>query len=132
MAGIVEFEGKRYGVPVGTDGRVLFLNKKLFAKAGLPTDWQPKSWDEVLQAGRQLKAKLPEVTPLQINAGTAMGEATTARGFIPLLYGTGKNLVDGGKWLGDTPRPRPCSASTPSSAARAWATPSSSSFAQMK
>jgi ABC-type glycerol-3-phosphate transport system substrate-binding protein len=102
MAGIVEFEGKRYGIPVGTDGRVLFFNKKLFAKAGLPTDWQPKSWDEVLQAGRQLKAKLPGVTPLQINAGTAMGEATTAQGFIPLLYGTGKNL-DGGKWLGDTP-----------------------------
>ena len=43
------------------------------------------------------------MTPLQINAGTAMGEATTAQGFIPLLYGTGKNLVDGGKWLGDTP-----------------------------
>jgi len=53
VAGIVEFEGKRYGIPVGTDGRVLFFNKRLFAKAGLPADWQPKSWDEVLQAGRQ-------------------------------------------------------------------------------
>ena len=43
VAGIVEFEGKRYGIPVGTDGRVLFFNKKLFAKAGLPTDWQPRA-----------------------------------------------------------------------------------------
>jgi multiple sugar transport system substrate-binding protein len=43
------------------------------------------------------------VTPIQINAGTARGEATTAQGFIPLLYGTGKNLIEGGKWLGDTP-----------------------------
>jgi multiple sugar transport system substrate-binding protein len=103
VAGIVEFEGKRYGVPVGTDGRVLFFNKKLFARAGLPADWQPRSWDEVLAAGRQLKTRLPGVTPIQINAGTAMGEATTAQGFIPLLYGTGKNLQDGGKWLGDTP-----------------------------
>jgi multiple sugar transport system substrate-binding protein len=103
VAGIVEFEGKRYGIPVGTDGRVLYFNKKLFAKAGLPTSWQPKSWDEVLQAGRQLKARLPGVTPIQINAGTAMGEATTAQGFIPLLFGTGKNLVEGGKWRGDTP-----------------------------
>ncbi|HEY6709805.1 MAG TPA: extracellular solute-binding protein [Actinomycetota bacterium] len=34
VAGIVEFEGKRYGIPVGTDGRVLFFNKRLFAKAG--------------------------------------------------------------------------------------------------
>jgi multiple sugar transport system substrate-binding protein len=103
VAGIVEFEGKRYGIPVGTDGRVLFFNKRLFARAGLPADWQPTSWDEVLAAARQLKARLPGVTPMQINAGTAMGEATTAQGFIPLLFGTGKNLTDGGKWLGDTP-----------------------------
>lgn len=103
VAGIVEFEGKRYGVPVGTDGRVLYFNKRLFARAGLPADWQPTSWDEVLAAARQLKARLPGVTPMQINAGTAMGEATTAQGFIPLLFGTGKNLTDGGKWLGDTP-----------------------------
>jgi multiple sugar transport system substrate-binding protein len=106
VTGIVEFDGKRYGVPVGTDGRVLFFNRKLLAKAGLPEDWQPESWDDVLAAGRQVKARLPGVTPLQINAGTAMGEATTAQGFIPLLFGTGKNLQDGGKWLGDTPETR--------------------------
>jgi multiple sugar transport system substrate-binding protein len=106
VAGIVEFEGKRYGIPVGTDGRVLFFNKRLLARAGLPTDWQPNSWDELVAAARQLKARLPGVTPVQINAGTAMGEATTAQGFIPLLYGTGKNLTDGGKWLGDTPETR--------------------------
>jgi multiple sugar transport system substrate-binding protein len=106
VAGIVEFEGKRYGIPVGTDGRVLFFNKKLLARAGLPADWQPQSWDEILAAGRQLKDRLPGVTPLQINAGTAMGEATTAQGFIPLLFGTGKNVMDGGKWLGDTPETR--------------------------
>jgi multiple sugar transport system substrate-binding protein len=35
-----------------------------------------------------------------------MGEATTAQGFIPLLFGTGKNVMDGGKWLGDTPETR--------------------------
>jgi multiple sugar transport system substrate-binding protein len=103
VAGIVEFEGKRYGIPVGTDGRVLFFTKRLFARTGLPADWQPTSWDEVLAAARQLKARLPGVTPMQLNAGTAMGEATTAQGLIPLLFGTGKNLTDGGKWLGDTP-----------------------------
>jgi multiple sugar transport system substrate-binding protein len=106
VASIVEFEGKRYGIPVGTDGRVLFYNKQLFVRAGLPRDWQPRSWEEVLAAARQLKARLPDVTPLQLNAGTAMGEATTSQGFIPLLYGTGKNLTDGGKWLGDTPETR--------------------------
>jgi multiple sugar transport system substrate-binding protein len=106
VAAIMDFEGKHYGVPTGTDGRVLYFNKKLFARAGLPEDWQPTSWEDILAAGRQLKARVPGVTPLQINAGTAMGEATTAQGFIPLLYGTGKNVMDGGKWLGDTPETR--------------------------
>jgi len=101
-------DGKRYGVPVGTDGRVLYFNKKLFQQAGLPADWQPKSWNDILTAARQLKAKLPGVTPLQVDAGTAMGEATTAQGFLPLLYGTGKNLIDqaNGKWVGDTANTR--------------------------
>ncbi|WP_433014415.1 extracellular solute-binding protein [Kribbella sp. CA-294648] len=99
------FDGKRYGVPGGTDGRVLYFNKKLFAQAGLPADWQPKSWDEIIQAGQALK-KLPGVKPIQINAGTAMGEATTMQGVLPLLVGTGATIHTDGKWLGDTPQLR--------------------------
>jgi multiple sugar transport system substrate-binding protein len=99
------FEGKRYGVPNGTDGRVLYFNKKLFAQAGLPADWQPKSWDEIITAAQALK-KLPDVTPLQINAGTAMGEATSMQGVLPLLVGTGAGINTDGKWLGDTPQLR--------------------------
>src|SRR5439155_23809015 len=95
------YQDKIYGVPNGTDGRVIYFNKKLFAQAGLPADWQPKSWDEILAAGRKLK-KLSGVDPIQINAGTPMGEATTAQGFLPLLAGTGKPLFDDSskKWQG--------------------------------
>ncbi len=95
------FNGKAYGIPTGTDGRVLYYNKKLFAQAGLPADWAPKSWEDILAAGRALK-KLPGVTPLQINAGTAMGEATTMQGVLPLLVGTGAEIYSGDKWQGDT------------------------------
>jgi multiple sugar transport system substrate-binding protein len=100
----MSFQGKRYGVPSGTDGRILYFNKSLFQQAGLPTKWQPRSWADILATGRKLQAKLPGVTPLQINAGTAMGEATTAQGFLPLLVGTGKNIYDtpAHKWLGNT------------------------------
>jgi len=100
----MSYQGKRYGVPSGTDGRVIFFNKTLFRQAGLPANWQPKSWADILKAGRTLKAKLPDVTPIQWNAGTAMGEATTAQGFLPLLVGTGKNIYDAKakKWLGNT------------------------------
>jgi multiple sugar transport system substrate-binding protein len=98
------FDGKQYGVPTGPDGRVIYYNKTLFQKAGLPTKWQPRSWADILSTARKLKAKLPGVTPLQWNAGTAMGEATTAQGFLPLLAGTGKLIYDTPKkkWLGNT------------------------------
>jgi len=97
------FKDQLYGVPNGTDGRVLYFNKKLFAQAGLPESWQPTSWDDILTAGQALK-KVKGVTPIQINAGVPMGEATTAQGFLPLLAGTGKPLYDdsSGSWQGDT------------------------------
>ena len=95
------FEGKTYGIPSGTDGRVLYFNKKLFAKAGLPTDWQPKSWQDILDAGTKLKS-LPGVDPIQIDAGTAMGEATTMQGVLPLLAGAGTEIYSSNKWQGNT------------------------------
>jgi multiple sugar transport system substrate-binding protein len=99
VQGLGIFEDKKYGIPLGTDGRVLFYNKKLFAQAGLPADWQPKTWQEILDAGAKLKA-LSGITPVQINAGTAMGEATTMQGALPLLVGAGGEIFTGGKWAG--------------------------------
>jgi multiple sugar transport system substrate-binding protein len=99
VQGLGMFQGKRYGIPQGTDGRVLYYNKKLFARAGLPADWQPTSWQDILDAGTKLKT-LPGVTPIQINAGTAMGEATTMQGALPLLVGAGGEIYADGKWAG--------------------------------
>jgi multiple sugar transport system substrate-binding protein len=98
------FQGKQYGIPTGPDGRVIYYNKKLFQRAGIKTPWQPRSWADILATARKLKTKLPGVTPLQWNAGEAMGEATTAQGFLPLLAGTGKLIYDTSqkKWLGNT------------------------------
>ncbi|MGH8776141.1 MAG: extracellular solute-binding protein [Jiangellaceae bacterium] len=95
----MSFEDEKYGIPQGTDGRVLYFNKDLFAQAGLPADWQPTSWDEILDTARQLKT-LEGVTPIQLNAGTAMGEATTMQGFLPLLVGTGEQVWQDGTWTG--------------------------------
>ncbi len=96
-----KFEDKRYAVPNGTDGRVLYYNKKLFAQAGLPSDWQPATWDEVIAAAETLKG-VAGVTPIQLNAGTAMGEATSMQGVLPLLVGTGAEIYADGKWQGNT------------------------------
>jgi multiple sugar transport system substrate-binding protein len=98
---LMSYNGKRYGISGGTDGRVLFFNKKLFAQAGLPADWQPRSWADIVAAGQRLKS-LAGVTPVQLNAGTAMGEATSMQGVLPLLVGTGTKVYADGKWQGDT------------------------------
>ncbi|HYI33021.1 MAG TPA: extracellular solute-binding protein [Glaciibacter sp.] len=96
---LTSYKDELYGIPDGTDGRFLYFNKNLFKKAGLPTDWQPESWDDILSAAAKLKS-LDGVTPLQINAGTAMGEATSMQGFAPFLVGTGEPIWKDGTWQG--------------------------------
>ncbi|MEV5499971.1 extracellular solute-binding protein [Nonomuraea fuscirosea] len=99
VQGLGVFDGKKYGLPQGTDGRVLYYNKTLFDKAGLPATWQPTSWQDIIDAATKLKAAGVR-TPLQINAGTAMGEATTMQGVLPLLAGAGSEIYADGKWTG--------------------------------
>jgi len=99
------FDGARYGVPQGSDGRVIYFNKELFEQAGLPADWQPATMEEVLEAARALKEALPDVIPIQLNGGVAMGEATTMQGALPLLAAAGAPVYDEttGLWTGATP-----------------------------
>ncbi|ASS64801.1 multiple sugar transport system substrate-binding protein [Paenibacillus sp. RU4T] len=99
--GVTASDGKVYGVPYNTDSRGLWYNKELFKKAGLPEDWKPKTWDEVLDAARAIKAKEPDVVPIWMNMGKATGEATSMQTYEMLLYGTGERLYDdaSGKWI---------------------------------
>ncbi|GGV84052.1 extracellular solute-binding protein [Streptomyces massasporeus] len=87
-------DGKTYGVPDGTDTRGLWFNKDIFAKAGLPADWQPKTWNDVLTAARTIKKKVPDVIPLNAYTGKPVGEAATMQTFEMLLYGTGDGGTD--------------------------------------
>ncbi|WP_327661540.1 MULTISPECIES: ABC transporter substrate-binding protein [unclassified Streptomyces] len=98
-------DGKTYGVPDGTDTRGLWYDKAILKKAGIEVPWQPKNWDEVLDAARTIKQKVPGVTPLNVYTGKPAGEASTMQGFQMLLYGTGAGTADPlydkatGKWV---------------------------------
>lgn len=81
-------DGKTYGIPDGTDVRAIWYNKTILAKAGLPSTWQPKTWDDILTAAKAVKAKVPGVIPVNLYAGTGVGEAASMQGFEMLLYGT--------------------------------------------
>ncbi|MFE0189170.1 extracellular solute-binding protein [Streptomyces sp. NPDC058989] len=86
-------DGKTYGVPDGTDTRGLWFNKKIFKKAGLPADWRPRNWAEVLDAARTVKREVPGVVPLNVFTGKGAGEAAVMQGFEMLLYGTGEHQL---------------------------------------
>ncbi|MFE4578473.1 extracellular solute-binding protein [Streptomyces chartreusis] len=87
-------DGKTYGVPDGTDTRGLWFSKDVFKKAGLPADWQPKTWNDVLEAARTVKEKVPGVIPLNVYTGKPVGEAATMQTFEMLLYGTNDGTAD--------------------------------------
>ena len=94
-------DGKMYGIPLGTDTRGLWFNKKILQQAGLPAEWAPKSWDEILTAARAIKQKVPGVIPFNIYSGKPMGEGAVMQGFEMLLYGTKDTLYNeqAKKWV---------------------------------
>jgi multiple sugar transport system substrate-binding protein len=101
---IMEFQGEVYGIARGTDVRQVFYRKDIFEKAGIALPWQPTSWDDVLATARQLKDAGVE-SPVQLDAGTAMGEATTMQGWFMALLGAGEHMYDfdQNKWIVSSP-----------------------------
>ncbi len=101
MQKITTFNGHNYGVMDGTDDRLVWYNKSVFQKAGLPTTWQPQSWADILSAARTIKAKVPGVIPMNLYSGVPADEASSMQGFEMLLYGTKNPLYDykTSKWI---------------------------------
>ena len=104
-SGVTAEDGKVYGVPSTSDSRGLWYSKELFEEAGLPVPWEPKNWDEVLDAAITIKEKTDGVTPLFMQVGKANGEAVSMQTLEMLLYGTGDTLYDDSdkKWVVDSP-----------------------------
>ncbi len=115
MQDMVKYKGHVYGLMVDTDVRMIWYRKDIFHMAGLPTNWQPKTWKDIFDASLKLKSKAAEIEkalginefyPFYIPAGTKWGEGTTMQGFYMVLLGAAKppynRLYDfkTGKWIG--------------------------------
>ena len=99
----VSYKGKVYGIPYGLDTRFLYFRKDVFQKAGLDPSWQPKNVQDILDTGKQIQAKVPDVIPYVIYAGKAGDTGTANHGFVPILWAYGGELQDkSGKWIGDS------------------------------
>ena len=94
-------DGGTYAVPLGTDTRAIWYNKKVLQAAGVALPWRPASWQEILDTARKVKANDPSVIPFNMYAGKGTGEGTVMQGFYELLYGTGASLYDqdSKKWV---------------------------------
>lgn len=101
--GVTGSDGKIYGLPYNTDTRGLWYNKEIFKQAGLPEDWAPKNWQEILDACETIKQNVPDVVPFWCNSAIATGEATSMQTYEMLLYGTGDRLIEDGKWVVSSP-----------------------------
>jgi multiple sugar transport system substrate-binding protein len=95
------YQDEYYGIPQGTDVRMLYTRKDILEEAGIDADtWQPTSWEDILDAARAIKEVRPDSFPIQLNAGVAMGEATTMQGYWLAILGTGEGVQDAdGNWI---------------------------------
>jgi multiple sugar transport system substrate-binding protein len=67
------FNGHVESISQGVNTQALMYNKLDFQKAGLPVPWQPKTWQDVLDAAKTIKAKIPGLTPIWAEGGTSDG-----------------------------------------------------------
>ncbi|MDI3195096.1 extracellular solute-binding protein [Pseudarthrobacter sp. AL07] len=98
-------DGGTYAVPLGTDTRGIWYNKKVLAAAGVSVPWEPRTWQDILDTARKIKASDASVVPFNMYAGTATGEGTVMQSFYELLYGTESELYDADakKWVVGAP-----------------------------
>jgi multiple sugar transport system substrate-binding protein len=63
-------------------------NNAMLKKAGIDVPWKPKTWDEILDAARKVKAANPGIVPFWAAAGTSAGPTGILQGSGNLVYGS--------------------------------------------
>jgi len=95
-------DGKIYGIPLTVDVLGLWYSKDLIKAAGLPLPFEPKTWQDVLDAALRIKALgRKDVIPYFITVAKTFPERASMRLFQPLYNGTGHSIYDPdlGKWI---------------------------------
>jgi len=104
MDGAKGADGQQYGIPFSTDVQGIWYNKNLLAQAGVSVPFEPKNWDEIMDAAIKLKALGDsELIPVFLYGSKTHPEETSMRTFQALYSGTGSQLYDYGteKWIVD-------------------------------
>jgi multiple sugar transport system substrate-binding protein len=83
-----DYNGTLYAVNNGNNDFGVFYNKVMFKEAGLPTNWAPKNWADILTAAEAVHKKLPKVGALWLAAGVAAGPTNILQGIGNLIVGS--------------------------------------------
>jgi multiple sugar transport system substrate-binding protein len=97
--------GKTWYISQGDNTNALLFDKTIFQKAGLPNDWQPRTWDDILAAARTIKKADPSVWPIWLLTGTAQGSSGVVLGSANLLVTSSSPQAFNattGKWVADS------------------------------
>jgi multiple sugar transport system substrate-binding protein len=89
---IVQPDGRVYNLPHEANTQSLFYRKDVLQKLGVPIE-QPKSWPELMDRLKQIKAKTGQPA-IVLPAGTTWGDGTFGEGFLNVMLGTGSPLYD--------------------------------------
>jgi multiple sugar transport system substrate-binding protein len=89
--------GQIYGIVNGNNNCGLLYDRLYFKKAGLPTNWKPRTWNDVLNAARALKKKIPGVYPFLLIAGKSLGPISVLQGIGNVLLGAKQPTIYDGK-----------------------------------
>lgn len=105
MKDMPSLNGSVYAIMYNTDTRVLFYRMDILEEAGVELPFEPTSWDEIFAAAQAIQENVPDVIPMEVEAGTIWGEGTTMDGFFMLFRGAGGTLLDpeDGKWIVESP-----------------------------
>src|SRR5579871_4168918 len=88
-----EYNGTLYAINNGNNDFGVFYNKVDFKAAGLPTNWQPKNWNDILTAAEAIHKKLPKIGALWLAAGVAAGPTNILQGIGNLIVGTKEPMM---------------------------------------
>lgn len=84
------FNGEVVGLPVRSHVQLFFYRADVFEQLGLAA---PKTWDEVIAAGKAIRAKRPDIEPLALNYRND-GTRVNLQHWLQMVWSNGGQLFD--------------------------------------
>jgi len=101
-----KINNKVYAVNTGENNSAIYYNNAMLQKAGIQLPWQPKNWQDIIDAAKKVQGANPGIVPLWAAAGTSAGAGGVLQGSANLVYGSKTPTIfdySKKKWVVDSP-----------------------------